>query len=73
MGNNSGSRGGNGGGGGNQNNNNRGTGQKKKCRNCGKEGYHKEDDCLELPMNKGKRKPGWKSVFVGMKNTHYNK
>jgi hypothetical protein len=28
---------------------------------------------LELPANEGKRKAGWKSVFEGMKNPHYNK
>lgn len=64
--------GGGGGGGGNRNGNRNTTGQKKKCPNCGKEGFHKPDDCLELPANEGKRKAGWKSVFEGMKNPHYN-
>jgi hypothetical protein len=62
-----------GGGGGNRNGNRNTTGQKKKCPNCGKEGFHKPDDCLELPANEGKRKAGWKSVFEGMKNPYYNK
>jgi len=56
-----------------RNNNNRGSGQKKKCKNCGKEGYHKEEDCLELPANEERRRTGWKSVFDGMKNPHYTK
>lgn len=73
MGNYNGGKGRSGGGGGNwNNNNNRGTGQKKKCTNCGKEEYHKEENCLELPAKKGRCKPGWKSVFKGMKNPHYN-
>lgn len=58
-------------GGSTRNNNSRPTGIKKKCTNCGKEGFHKEEDCLELPTNEGKRKAGWKSVFDGMKNPHY--
>jgi hypothetical protein len=52
-------------------NNARTSGQKKKCPNCGREGYHKPEDCLELPANEAKRKAGWKSVFEGMKNPHY--
>jgi hypothetical protein len=52
-------------------NNARSSGQKKKCPNCGREGYHKPEDCLELPANEAKRKAGWKSVFEGMKNPHY--
>jgi hypothetical protein len=47
------------------------SGQKKKCPNCGREGYHKPEDCLELPANEAKRKAGRKSVFEGMKNPHY--
>jgi hypothetical protein len=66
--NNSGNNGGNNGG---TRNNTRSSGQKKKCPNCGREGYHKPEDCLELPANESKRKPGWKSVFEGMKNPHY--
>ena len=56
-----------------RNNTSRATGIKKKCKNCGKEGFHKEEECLELPTNEGKRKAGWKSVFDGMKNPHYIK
>lgn len=66
-----GSGGGNGGGRGNRNNN-RTPGQLRKCTNCGKEGYHKDEDCHELPANTSKRRAGWKSVFDGMKNPHYN-
>jgi hypothetical protein len=66
--NNSGSNNGNNGG---TRNNTRSSGQKKKCPNCGREGYHKPEDCLELPANESKRKTGWKSVFEGMKNPHY--
>jgi hypothetical protein len=73
MGNNSDSGSGRGGVGNTRSNNNRGLGQKKKCTNCGKEGYHKEEDCLELPTNEGRRMTGWKSVFAGMKNPHYTK
>jgi hypothetical protein len=73
MGNLSGGGSGSGGSGNMRNNNNRGSGRKKKCTNCGKEGYHKEEDCLELPANEGRRKTGWKSVFDGMKNPHYTK
>lgn len=65
-------RGGNTSGGGHTTSNRNATGQKKKCPNCGKEGFHKPEDCLELPANEGKRKAGWKSVFTGMKNPHYN-
>lgn len=65
--------GGGGGGDGGSRNTNRNTGTKKKCPNCGKEGFHKPDDCLELPTNESKRKAGWKSVFEGMKNPHYKK
>ena len=64
---------GGGGGEGGTRNNNRNTGNKKKCPNCRKEGFHKPDDCLELPANESKRKSGWKSVFEGMKNPHHNK
>ena len=60
-------------GGSTRNNNSRSIGIKKKCTNCGMEGFHKEEDCLELPTNEGKRKAGWKSVFDGMKNPHYSK
>jgi hypothetical protein len=73
MGNHSGNGSGSGGSGNTRNNINRGLGQKKKCKNCGKEGYHKEEDCLELPENEGRRKTGWKSVFEGMKNPHNTK
>jgi hypothetical protein len=71
MNQNSGGSGGTSGGGGGTRNNNRNSGDKKKCPNCGKEGYHKPEDCLELPANESKRKAGWKSVFEGMKNPHY--
>jgi hypothetical protein len=67
--NNNGNNGGNNNGG--TRNNTRSSGQKKKCPNCGREGYHKPEDCLELPANEAKRKAGWKSVFEGMKNPHY--
>jgi hypothetical protein len=73
TGNHSGSGSGSGGSGSTRNNINRGLGQQKKCTNCGKEGYHKEEDCLELPANEGRCKTGWKSVFKGMKNPHYTK
>jgi hypothetical protein len=73
MGNNNGGRSGSGGGQGNLNHNNHGNGQKKKRTNYSKEGYHKEEECLELQANAGKCKQGWKSVFDGMKNPHYYK
>jgi hypothetical protein len=50
-------------GGSTRSNTSQGTGQKKKCMNCGKERFHEKEDCLELPANEGRRKIGWKSVF----------
>ena len=42
------------------------------CVNCKKMVLHKDKNCLELPENAHKRKKGWKSVFEGMKNPHYD-